>query len=129
MSNATAYKTTVAAPPTRTNTIVERIATDYVERWLSNCREYLDWHRVHLLAQEASPEVLQASEQLHPWMIRTTRLMLCQMLDPGFPHPVLAQQVEGTLWQLQEAWEQTHNPMTESEAAALLGQIFPGHGT
>jgi hypothetical protein len=37
----------------------------------------------------------------------------------------LARQIEVTLWQLQEAWEQVHNPMAESEASAILAEGFP----
>jgi len=58
-------------------------------------------------------------------MIRITRALLSQMLDPQFPHRHLAKSVEASLWQLEEDWAARHNPMTEGEAQAIVHSIFP----
>lgn len=108
---------------------VDRIAADYVARWLQHCREFLDWHREQLIRRVPTSEVLEVSDRLHPWMIRATRLMHCQMLDPEFAHPDLAREVETTLWQLEEAWAQTHNPLSEAEADKLIASAFPAHAS
>jgi hypothetical protein len=62
-------------------------------------------------------------------MIRITRALLTQMLDPEFPHRHLARSVEATLWQLEEDWAARHNPMTEPEATAIIETIFPEHAS
>jgi hypothetical protein len=125
MSNAAmAAPTDRSTEPTAPWVGLDQIATDYVARWLGHCRAFLDWHREHLLRRQPTPEVLKVHDQLHPWMIRATRLMHCQLLDPAFAHPDLARQVEATLWQLEEAWAQTHNPMSDAEADALLASVF-----
>lgn len=108
---------------------VDRIATDYVARWLEQCRSFLGWHRELLIRRTQTPDVLEGSDRLHPWMIRATRLMHCQLLDPEFAHPDLARGVEATLWQLEEAWAQTHNPMSDNEADTLIASVFPPHAS
>ena len=106
---------------------MDQIAADYVTSWLNQCRAFLDWHREHLIRRDPALDVLKANDRIHPWMIRATRLMHCQLLDPAFAHPDLAREVEATLWQLEEAWAQTHNPMSEADADALLASVFPAH--
>ncbi len=108
---------------------LDEIATDYVARWLDSCRDFLKWHRANLLTREPSAETIKLNDRVHPWMIRATRLMHCQMLDPEFAHPDLAREVEATLWQLEEAWAQTHNPMSEAEANKLIAAVFPPHAS
>ena len=66
---------------------------------------------------------------MHPWLIRLTRGLQGQMLDPTFRQPALARQMEVTLWQLEQAWQIMHNPMPEAEADAILKEVFPGYGS
>jgi hypothetical protein len=108
---------------------VERFAVSRVEESLRLCRGFLDWHRENRLLRDAPPEVCKESDRAHAWLLRFVRLLHGQMLDPEFPQPALARRVEGTLWQLQEAWAQTHNPMAEAEADALIARHFPPDGS
>ena len=106
---------------------LEGIATEYVEQWLNLCHRFMRWHRENILAREPSAEDSKANEQVLPWLIRSTRMIHAQMLDPDWPHQDLAKRVDITLWQLEEVWSQTHNPMSEAEADALIAKFFPTH--
>src|SRR2546427_7809379 len=100
MNNALAAPPDKSTEPTAPWAGLDQIAGDYVARWLGHCRAFLDWHREQLIGRHPTPEVLNVNERIHPWMIRATRLMHCQMLDPAFAHPDLAREVEAVLWQL-----------------------------
>ncbi len=108
---------------------LEDFARHSVEEWLRVCRAFLDWHRQNRLLRDAPPEVCAQSDRAHAWLLRSARMLQSQMLDPEFPHPELGRQVEATLWQLQETWETTHNPMSEAEADALIARHFPPDGS
>ena len=108
------------APPS-----LERIVLAQVEQWLGQCHSFRQWYRQNFLLQSATPEQEELADQIQPWMIRMTRALLSQVLDPQFPHQYLARAVEATLWQLEEDWASRHNPMTEAEAATVLQACFP----
>jgi hypothetical protein len=114
----------IPAPPA-----LEALAQDYVSEYLETSRRFLVWYRANLVAVAPTAEAAAANDRVLPWLIRTARLLHGQLLDPHWPHPELARRLEITLWQLEEAWAQTHNPMTETEADALLGQTFPLHAS
>jgi len=111
-----------AAPALRA---VEDFAHRSVEEWLNSCGRFLDWHRTHRLHQAVPPDVAREGDRAHAWLLRSARMLAGQMLDPDFPHHHLAHLVQTTLWQLEEAWAQTHNPMTELEAEMLIARHFP----
>lgn len=115
--------------PASTLEKLDGIATEYVEQWLNHCYGFMRWHRENILAREPSAEDSKANEQVLPWLIRCTRMMHAQMLDPAWPHQDLAKRVEVALWQLQERWSLTHITMTEAEADAILREVFPGHAS
>jgi len=104
---------------------VEDFAGRSVDEWLAVCGKFLDWHRANRLLQDAPPEVCRESDRAHAWLLRSARMMQGQMLDPDFPHRELARRVETALWQLEEAWAQTHNPLTDAEADTLIARLFP----
>ena len=104
---------------------VEDFASRSVDEWLAVCKKFLDWHRANRLLQDAPPEVCRESDRAHAWLLRSARMMQGQMLDPDFPHRELARRVETALWQLEEAWAQTHNPLTDAEADTLIARLFP----
>ena len=108
--------------PART---VERFTLTTVDRWLEACREFVAWHRQNRLQGDPPPTVCAEADRAHAWLLRTAHTMRGQMLDPDFPQPAMARRVEGALWQLQEAWGQTHNPLSETEADTLLAHHFP----
>lgn len=104
---------------------VDGFAHRSVDEWLAACSEFLNWHRQNRLLRDAPSNVVQESDRAHAWLLRSARMIHGQMLDPDFPNRELARRVEAALWQLEEAWAQTHDPMTEAEADALLPRFFP----
>ena len=104
---------------------MEESASRSVDEWLAVCGTFLDWHRANRLLQDAPPEVCRESDRAHAWLLRFTRMMQSQMLDPDFPHREFARRVGTALWQLEEAWAQTHNPLTDAEADTLIARLFP----
>ena len=79
--------------------------------------------------RQLTAEQEELADEIHPWLIRITRALLSQMLDPEFPHRHLARSVEATLWQLEEDWAVRHNPMTEAEAESIIHATFPDHAS
>jgi len=96
-----------------------------VDRWLEACREFVAWHRQNRLLGDPPPTACAEADRAQAWLLRTAHTMRGQMLDPDFPQPAMARRVEGALWQLKEAWSQTHNPLSETEADTLLAHHFP----
>ncbi len=127
MNTAVAKGSTSLAPEWTTPgaRAVEDFARRSVDEWLAVSSKFLQWHRQNRLEQDAPPEVCQESDRAHAWLLRSTRMMHGQMLDPDFPNRELARRVEAALWQLEEAWAQAHNPMTEPEADTLMARFFP----
>src|SRR5947208_6432596 len=53
------------------------------------------------------------------------RSFRAQVSDPDFPLRQFAPEVAGKLRQLEKSWEMIQNPMSETEAEAILRQAFP----
>ena len=112
------------APPS-----LEQIVLAQAEQWLGQCHTFRQWYRQNFLLRHPSAEQERRADEIQPWMIRITRALLSQMLDPEFPHRHLACPVEATLWQLEEDWAGRRNPMTEAEADTIIHSNFPAHAS
>jgi hypothetical protein len=108
---------------------LERIVLSQAEQWLAQCHTFRQWYRQNLLLREATADQEKLADEIQPWMIRITRALLSQMLDPEFPHRHLARSVEATLRQLEDDWAARHNPMSEAEADAIIRANFPEHAS
>jgi hypothetical protein len=108
---------------------LERIVLRQIDQWLSQCHEFREWYRRTFLLRSPSSDEERLADDVQPWMIRITRALLSQILDPQFPHPHLAKTVRGVLWQLEEDWAARHNPLPEEEAEALIAAHFPEHAS
>jgi hypothetical protein len=102
------------------------LAIEQADRWMAVCRRFLEWYRQRFLLTKPSDEDRAAFNKALPWLIRHTRLLHAQMLDPEWPHRAQADNIQAVLWQLNEAWESVHNPITDAEADNLLAKVFPG---
>src|SRR3954447_23792620 len=87
---------------------LERIVSSQTEQWLGQCHSIRQWYRQNFLLKEATEEQKKLADEIYPWMMRITRALLSQMLDPQFPHQHLAKSVETSLWQLEEDWAARH---------------------
>src|SRR5260221_12465187 len=122
MSIATEDLSAPIAPPS-----LERIVLTQAEQWLSQCHTFRQWYRQNFCLTQPTAAQEKLAEEIQPWMIRLTRGLLSQLLDPEFPYRDLARSVEATLWQLEEDWAARRNSMSESEAETILQKIFPEH--
>ena len=104
---------------------LEHIVLAQAEQWIEQCRTFRRWYREHFLLRQPTSEQEKLADEIQPWMIRITRALLSQLLDPQFPYRHLARSVEGVLWQLEEDWQSRHNPMTDAEAATIVRKFFP----
>src|SRR4051794_37694482 len=113
---ATAENVTPAvAPPS-----LERIVLVQAEQWLAQCHSFRQWYRAHFLLGQPTADDTDVADQIQPWMIRITRALLSQILDPEFPYRHIARAVEAMLWQLEEDWAARHNPMSAAEADLVI---------
>jgi hypothetical protein len=46
---------------------------------------HIQWYRQNLLLRRPTPDQEKLADEIQPWMIRITRALLSQMLDPEFP--------------------------------------------
>ena len=121
---ATEDLSTPLAPPS-----LEQIVLTQAEQWLGQCHTFRQWFRQNFLLKQPSADQERLADEIQPWMIRITRALVSQMLDPEFPHRHLASSLEATLWQLEEDWAGRHNPMTEAEAETIIQSNFPAHAS
>ena len=108
---------------------LERMVLAQSEQWLAECNSFRTWYRSTFLLGEPSPEDEQVADEVQPWMIRITRSLLSQVLDPEFPYRHLSGAMETALWQLEEDWAARRGAMREMEADAILNRVFPGHAS
>ena len=108
---------------------LERIVLSQAEQWLGQCQTFRHWYRQNFRLKRPTADQEKLADEIQPWMIRITRALLSQMLDPQFPHRHLARSMEATLWQLEEDWAARHNPMTEAEAERIIQSLYPEHAS
>jgi hypothetical protein len=108
---------------------LERIVLAQAEQWLEQCHTFRQWYRQNFLLRGPTAEQEKLADKIQRWLIRITRALLSQMLDPEFPHRHLARSVEATLWQLEEDWAARHNRMSDAEADSIIQKVFPEHAS
>lgn len=101
------------------------LAGEVFSGWLERCNKFTRFYNEHLIKREPEPGLLEQLDPAHKFLLRLTRMMHAQMLDPDFPDREMAGRFEAALWRLQQSWEITHNTMTDAEADAILKQSFP----
>jgi hypothetical protein len=108
----------------------ERAARDLVSCWLDRCDDFMDQQRKNIIERETLPEALSGHLEALKFMIRVTLSLQALLADPDFPARQFTPQVAGKLLQLQESLNVLQNPMSDSEADAILLAAFPnGPGT
>jgi hypothetical protein len=106
-------------------TLIEKMHRDR-EEWIGICEKVLVWHRLNCVLNDATPHDAKSGEAALTWLLRLSRIMRSTWADPRVSNRAIAEQIESLHWKLEEAWEQTHNDLTEPEAMALSEQYFPG---
>ena len=96
-----------------------------VQAWVNSCNDFLQWQRRELIEQKPSPEKLSEHRDTLKLMLRLGRSFHAQVSDPDFPLRQFAPEVAGKLRQLEKSWEMIQSPMSDTEANAILQQVFP----
>src|SRR5438105_1367256 len=103
----------------------ERAARDLVSYWLDRCDDFMDQQRKNVIERQALPQAIAEHLEALKFMIRVTLSLQAVLADPDFPARHFAPQVAGKLLQLQESLKLLQNPMSDSEADAILLAAFP----
>src|SRR6266571_4843348 len=102
----------------------EGAARDLVRYWVDRCDDFMDQQRKNIIEGEALPQALAEHLEALKFMIRVTLSLQALLADPDFPARHFAPQVAGKLLQLQESLKVLQNPMSDSEADAILLAAF-----
>src|ERR1041384_2393285 len=98
---------------------------ELVQAWVKSFNDFLQWQRRELIEQKPSPEKLAEHRNTLKLMLRMGRSFHAQVSDPDFPLRQFAPEVAGKVRQLEKSWEMIQNPMSDTEAEAILRQAFP----
>lgn len=99
-----------------------------VQTWIASCNEFRQRERREIVQQAPSPQKLAEYREELKWMIRGARALLNLVSDPDFPARELVPEISGKILQLEDSWLSLNNPMTDSEADAILQKAFPDEG-
>ena len=124
-----AMNATVTAPtfdPPKPNESIRRwLAHKMVELWAKAVDRFREWERDEILRKSPSVQDLERHRGESAWLIRETRHLQSIVNDPEFPVPECKATVEGRLYQLEMAYREIHDPMTDAEANSILKEAFP----
>ena len=112
-------------PPKANQSIRLWLALKKVELWEKAVDMFREWEREEILCKTPSAQDLERHREDAAWLIRETRHLQSMVNDPQFPVPECKATVEGRLYQLELAYREIHDPMTDAEADAILKQAFP----
>ena len=101
--------------------VVEKL----LNSWIALCEDYRQRERRELIEQEPSQAKLEEFRQELRWLLRSARQLQSLVTDPDYPAPQYAEEMAWRLRQLEDSWKSLTNPMTQSEAQALLSKHFP----
>src|SRR3954468_19593899 len=118
--------TALAFDPPQANQSIRRwLALKTVELWQKAVDMFREWERSEILCKNPSPENLERHRDEGAWLIRETRHLQSMVSDPEFPLPECKATIEGRLYQLELAYREIHDAMTQAEADEILRQAFP----
>jgi hypothetical protein len=103
----------------------EGAGEDLLSFWVGRCDKFMERQRKDVLERDPSPEELADHVGTLKFMIRVTLLLQALFADPDSPAHQSALAISGKLLQLQESLKLLQNPMTDSEADAILETAFP----
>ena len=108
--------------------IPQELTHKMVQMCVRACHAFLDWERSDFINAPDGKTRLKHRQTLTK-LLRLTRLLLAEALDPEYPDPTSAAELEAVIWKLNESWESFYHAMPEAEAEKLLQEYFPGHGS
>ena len=96
-----------------------------VRTWIASCNEFRQRERREIIEQSPSPQKLAEYREELKWMIRGAHALLNLVSDPDFPVRESVAEISGKILQLEDSWQSLNNPMTDTEADAILQKAFP----
>jgi hypothetical protein len=117
--------TAMTAEVPQQESVSEKAAKEMLDSWDNAVNIFRCWERSEIIEKEPSHEELAEHRRALTWILRWTRLLQTQVVDPEFPAQQFAPQLAGRLLQLEESWSLIHDPMPEAEADAILKAAFP----
>ena len=108
------------APASGTGTTLKLVRT-----WIASCNEFRQRERREIIEQAPSHQKLAEYREELRWMIRGARALLNLVSDPDFPAREFGAEISGKILQLEDSWQSLNNPMTDTEADAVLQKAFP----
>ena len=97
----------------------------FLTAWIEAVNDYLQRQYREIIQQEPSQEKLSQYKFECKWLLRSALKLDSLVKDPEYPARHLGAEIAGKLLQLQESWESLNSPMTDTEAGAILQQVFP----
>jgi hypothetical protein len=121
MNNAASQADTTIDPPAAGSTAMLKL----LRTWIDSCNEFRQRERREIIEQLPSVSRLAEHREELKWMIRGARALLNLVNDPESPARPFAPEIAGKLLQLEDSWQRLNNPMSDTEADALLQKAFP----
>lgn len=113
---------TVSAPDKSRN--LKSVET-FLSAWVDAVNDYLQRQYREITQQKHSPEKVSQFKIECKWLLRSALVLESFLKDPEYPVRHFEKEIAGKLLQLQESWESLNNPMSDSEAEAILQKVFP----
>jgi hypothetical protein len=101
-------------------------AQKQIAQWFDVCNSFFDWQKKHLIGAAPSLDTLEEHKKVLKLLLRITRLLHFEASDPDFPKRALAEDFAWRLARLEDSWLMFHGDMTDTEADAIIQQVFPG---
>jgi hypothetical protein len=111
-------------PPVEQPASVATATLKLVRTWIASCNDFRERERREIIEQAPSPQKLADYREELKWMIRGARALLNLVSDADFPARELGAEISGKLLQLEDSWQSLNNPMTDTEADAILHKAF-----
>ena len=115
----------IALPNIVSDTFTADATRSLIRVWVNVVNTFREWERKELIEKRPAPETLARHLRQSSALIRQAHMLGILMEDPDSPAREFISEIRGKLWQLQETRDMLHDPMSDSEADALLQKYFP----
>jgi hypothetical protein len=100
------------------------ISEKFLPTWVDAVNDYLQRQYREVIQEEPTPEKLSQYKNECKWLLRSALTLESLVKDPEYPGRHFEKEIAGKLLQLQESWESLNNPISDSEADAVLEKVF-----
>lgn len=115
----------ISGMATEESDYLRQISNTMVGHWAKAVEIFRDWERKELLEKTPSEKQIELHRKEGLYLIRMTRCLLNLVSDPESPAREHSKEISGRLGQLEAVFEIIHNPMSDTEAEAIIKEVFP----